>query len=156
MKFNSEPHSVMEGEEAYVCLIFETERLKKVVHLSVVSHSDTANFGEDYSMPSMFSIILKPGDNQSCFAVDTVEDDLVEGDETFQLILTSSDQAVVISINGTLTVHIEDNDGKPASSCHSVIYSCLYARMLRNYYIICTFYMVSCCIWFGCCDVHSC
>ena len=120
MKFNFDSYSVTEGEEAEVCVVFEMELLQRDVHLTVVSHSDTANIGEDYSMLSMFPLTLNPGTNRSCFAIDTVEDSLVEGDETFQLILTSTDQAVLTSIPHTLTVHIEDNDGELASRCHDV------------------------------------
>lgn len=112
MTFESDSYSVSEGEEAEVCVVFETERLKKDVHLSVVSHSDTATSGEDYSMLSMLPLTLKPDTNYSCFALHILEDSLVEGDETFQLILTSSDHAVLTSITNTLTVHIEDNDGQ--------------------------------------------
>jgi hypothetical protein len=115
VKFGSDSYSVSEGEDAEVCVAFETERLKKNVHLTVASHSDTAIIGEDYNMLSMLPLTLNPGSNRSCFAVDIVEDILVEGDETFQLILTSSDRSVLTSITDALTVHIEDNDGELAS-----------------------------------------
>lgn len=119
MKFESDSYSVSEGEEAEVCVIFETEQLKKEVHLSVVGHSDTANSGQDYNMPSMLPLTLNPStQNRPCFAVDIAEDILVEGEETFRLILTSSDQAVLTSIADVLTVHVEDNDGELASCCH--------------------------------------
>ena len=128
VKFEFESYSVSEGEEADVCVIFETEQLKKDIQVSVVSHSDTANIGEDYNMLSVLPLTLKPDTNRSCFAVDTVEDNLVEGEETFQLILTSSDQAVLISTTHTLTLHIEDNDGELASGylCKCYQFSCSF------------------------------
>ncbi|MCG8621558.1 MAG: hypothetical protein MJE68_06100, partial [Proteobacteria bacterium] len=63
-----------EGEEAEVCVVFQTELLKKNVHLSVVSHSDTAIIEQDYNMPSMLPLTLNPGTNHTCFAVNIVED----------------------------------------------------------------------------------
>lgn len=114
VNFESDSYSVAEGEEAEVCVVFETGRLKKYVYVMVVSHPDTANIDEDYNMLSMLPLTLQPDTNRSCFAVDIMEDSLVEGEETFQLILSSSDQAVLTSIAHTLTVHIEDNDGELA------------------------------------------
>ena len=130
MKFNFDSYSVTEGEEAEVCVVFEAELLKKDVRLTVVSHSDTANIGEDYSMLAMLPLTLNPGTNHSCFAVDIVEDSLVEGDETFQLILTSTDQAILTSTTHTVTVYIEDNDSELASRCHDV-----YANITTSIFI---------------------
>lgn len=124
VSFETEFYSVTEGDEVDVCVTFQTKRLHKDVHVSVVSHPDTASTGEDYDMFSMLPLTLKPGTNRSCFAVATVEDDLVEGEETFQLTLTSSDQAVLTSTTHMLTVHIEDNDGELVSGYHD-----LYTRL---------------------------
>ena len=46
----------------------------------------------------------------------------MEGEETFQLILTGSDLAVLRSITDVLTVHIEDNDGELVLCCHDLSY----------------------------------
>ena len=144
VKFESDSYAVSEGEEAKVCVVFEKEQLKKDVHLSVISRSDTAIIGQDYNMPSMLPLTLNPGTNHSCFAVDIIEDILVEGEETFQLILTSSDQAVLTSITDVLTVHIEDNDGERLS-----------AVIIQNYHVN-LLSLSSCQVWFGWGSVHCC
>ena len=64
VKFESDSYAVSEGEEAEVCVVFETERLKKDVHLSVISRSDTAIIGQDYNMPSMLPLTLNPMQHQ--------------------------------------------------------------------------------------------
>lgn len=111
MKLGSGSYSVSEGEQVDVCLRLESGQLERDAQLCVLSQSDSANEVEDYNAPFMFFVILKPGENQSCFTVDTVDDNLVEGEEIFQLSLSSSDRAVVISTNGTTTIHIKDDDG---------------------------------------------
>ena len=113
VKFSSDSYSVAEGEEGDVCLILESGQLSRDALLCVVSQPGSANSGEDYNLQSMFYVTLQSGQNRTRFTVDTMEDKIVEGEETFHLALSSDcgDQAV-IPYSDTVTVHVEDDDSE--------------------------------------------
>jgi hypothetical protein len=102
-------YSVSEGGTVEVCLILETGQLERSVELSLVSQSDTAQQDADY-VALVLSITWKPGITQNCFNVETLDDHIVEGEETFQVLLTSDDPAVVVPTPGTAHISIQDND----------------------------------------------
>ncbi len=92
-----------------MCLILETGQLDRSVELSLISQSDTAQQDADY-VALVLSVTWKPGIAQNCFNVVTLDDRIVEGEETFQLLLTSHDPAVVVPTPGTAHISIQDND----------------------------------------------
>lgn len=113
VSFISRSHSVIEGEQAEVCLMLEGGCLNRVVQLLVTNQPESASFGEDYYTPAaMFYVALKPGQNQTCFTITTIEDNLVEGQETFQLTLSSDIGVLVVFSYGTTSVLIEDDDSE--------------------------------------------
>lgn len=106
----SASYSVVENETVELCVTLIGE-LEREVQLSVVSQPGNAQQHEDY-IAIMDTLTLHPGDNKTCFSVETVEDNLVEGEETFQLVLNGDDPAVVITFPNTITISIRDNDSK--------------------------------------------
>ena len=57
--------------------------------------------------------MIQPAVTQSCFQVFPEDDSIVEDDEEFMIILTSTDRAVLIPDN-TAAVTVLNNDGKNA------------------------------------------
>ena len=102
---------VVEGETVKLCAIVQSGKLERTVEfdISVAGLSDSAQ-EEDYKL-NMSTISLRPTQNQSCTAVEILKDNLVEGNETFQVILSSMDSAVTISAPKTATITIEDDTG---------------------------------------------
>ena len=105
----SSSYSVSEGGTVEVCLILETGQLERGVELSLVSQSDTAQQGADY-VALLLSITWEPSVAQNCFSVEVVDDHIVEGEETFQVLLASHDPAVIVATPGTAHISIQDND----------------------------------------------
>ena len=90
-------------------MILETGQLERSVELSLVSQPDTAEEGADY-VALLFSITWEPDRDQKCFGIEIVDDHIVEGEETFQIVLASHDPAVVVPTPGTANISIQDND----------------------------------------------
>lgn len=111
MNFVSSSYSVSEGEAVEVCMILETGQLEKTVELSLVSQPDTAQEGADY-VALLLSITWEPDIDQKCFSVEIVDDHIVEGEETFQIVLASHDPAIIVPTSGTVHISIQDNDSK--------------------------------------------
>ena len=60
--------------------------------------------------------MIQPSVTPSCFLVFPEDDSIVEDDEEFVIILTSTDRAVLIP-NNTTAITVIDNDGKDIDSC---------------------------------------
>ena len=75
----------------------------------------------------MTSIIIPPGVSNACFQVLTVDDDIVEGNETFTVMMETEDPNDFV--NGTVSVIVSDNDG-------SYIRFLVYSMHLLSYYWI--------------------
>ena len=70
----------------------------------------------DFSVSAFVTIpagTILPTDGSHCVAVIGTEDTLLEGDETFDAIITGTDQSAVVFVgaSNTATVTITDNDG---------------------------------------------
>ena len=111
--FVSPSYSLYEGEEVEVCVMLKSGQLGRDVQLQLLTQDDTAAADVDYIMLN-FSFLLKPGDSQKCFSVVALDDSVVEGEEVFQAILSSSDPAVVMSSTVATDIYIQDSDSKPA------------------------------------------
>ena len=109
LSMESSTYSVTEGESVEVCVAVENGELERAVQLSVLSHPASAQ-EEDYKA-AFLSLSLWPGDRRICFLIETLEDDSVEGEEAFQLILTSQDSGVTTASPDLTIVSIEDSDG---------------------------------------------
>lgn len=110
IKFESTLYSVEEGASVMVCVKAESGELERTVQLSVASISDSAEEGRDYTQIT-FTMTLVSGESQACFNVETLDDNVVEGEEAFMVVTTSQDKAVVISTNTTI-ISIHDSDRK--------------------------------------------
>lgn len=106
----SPSYSVVENMTVEICLMLDGQ-LEREVQLTVTSLSETAQQNEDYSA-IVDQLSVHPGDGRVCFTVEALEDDLVEGDETFQVVLDRIDPAVVIRGTNAVTVNVKDNDSK--------------------------------------------
>ena len=103
-------YSVEEGATVDVCVMLRGE-LEKEVQLSLVSQAGTAQQDEDY-VAIMSILSLLPGDNNVCFSVETVEDNFVEGEEMFQIMLNGNDPAIIMNGVNVVNVTIKDNDSE--------------------------------------------
>ena len=111
VSLESASYSVVEGDTVKVCAIVQNGELEKSVELeiSIVGQSGSDQ-EKDYKLTkSMFS--LRPAQNQSCTMVEILNDNLVEGNETFRVILSSMDSVVTISSPSSAIITIEDIDG---------------------------------------------
>jgi hypothetical protein len=110
IKFESLSYSVEEGAAVEVCVKAESGELERTVQLSVASIPDSAEESHDYT-PVTLTLNLLPGESQTCFSIEALDDDMVEGEEVFIVVIRSQDEAVFIPTNITI-VSIHDSDCK--------------------------------------------
>lgn len=104
----STSYSVMEGSMVDVCVMLSGE-LEREVPLSLTTQPGTAELHKDYV--DITSILhLLPGDGRVCFSVETLEDDIMEGDEMLQVVLNGNDS--VFMSGNVVNVTIKDNDSE--------------------------------------------
>ena len=117
----SASYSALEGGTVEVCTILKTGQLERSVELSLVSQPDTAQEGTDY-VALLRSVTWEPDTDQKCFSIRILDDRIVEGEETFQIVLASHDPAVVVPTPGTAHINIQDNDSKlnQITACYQV------------------------------------
>ena len=110
----STSYSVMEGSSIDVCVMLSGE-LERDVPLSLVAQPGTALLHKDYvDVTSILSLV--PGDGRVCFSVETLEDNIVEGDEMLQVVLNGNDS--VFMSGNVVNVTIKDNDSKSLLLLH--------------------------------------
>lgn len=111
VRLESASYYVVEGETMKLCATVQSGKLERNVELEIfIAGLSGSAQEEDYKL-NMSTISIRPAQNQSCTAVEILKDTLVEGNETFQVILSSIDSAVTISAPKTATVTIEDDTG---------------------------------------------
>ena len=110
VQFEYVSYSVAENGTLEVCIIHEDGQFERNRHVSISSQSVTA-LGEDYVAVNQF-LTLQASERRTCIVVELLDDDMVEGDEVFQLVLSSSDPAVVINSPSLTNIQIFDNDSK--------------------------------------------
>ena len=122
VRLESASYFVVEGETVKLCTIVESGELEKSIELeiSIVGQSDSDQ-EEDYKV-KMSTFSLRPIQNQSCTTVEILNDNLVEGNETFQVILSSTDSAVTVSTPNTAIIIIEDANGIRLWRMHEFMY----------------------------------
>lgn len=104
----STAYSVMEGSSIDVCIMLSGE-LEREVPLSLVTQPGTAQLNVDYV--DVTSILhLLPGDHRVCFFVETLEDNIMEGDEMLRVVLNGNNS--VFMSGNVVNVTIKDNDSK--------------------------------------------
>ncbi len=69
--------------------------------------------GEEFSTSVQDEVTIQPGVTPSCFPVSFVDDSIVEDDEEFTIVLTTSDGAIRIPDSNT-AITILNNDSKYA------------------------------------------
>ena len=75
----------------------------KLLHATLTTVNFNFTAGEDF-YPLATDILLKPGDSHHCVGVVIIEDDLTEGEESFDVLIDGLFQST--------TVTILDDDGK--------------------------------------------
>ncbi len=110
IELESLSYSVEEGAAVEVCVKAESGELERTVQLSVTSIPDSAEENHDYT-PVTLTLNLLPGENQTCFSVEALGDDIVEGEEAFTVVIRSQDEAIIIPNNITI-ISIHDSDRK--------------------------------------------
>ena len=116
VRLESASYTVSEGGTIEVCAVVENGQFERNVELFISSQPGSAQ-EEDYVVIYMERIILQPHNKRSCIRIEIKDDDLVEGVEAFQVTITTSDTAAVITTPSTSTVQIIDNDCKSTISC---------------------------------------
>ena len=58
----------------------------------------------DYTSVSMEEVVFQPGNSTRCFNISTLPDDTVESNETFVVLLTTSDPDVIIDLTTTTVI----------------------------------------------------
>ena len=92
-----------------MCAVVKNGQFERNIEFFISSQPGSAQ-EEDYVVLHMAHLTLQPHDRRSCIIIETSDDDLVEGAEEFQVTITSSDAAAVITTPSTTTVQITDND----------------------------------------------
>ena len=105
------------GSGAYAefsCISYDYIYTVKMTQM-YITHTHTYTAGFDY-VPTTTELTFQPGTTSVCGSVGQVKDDIiVEGAESFSLLLSSQNNRVLIPQN-TAQVTIEDNDGM-CNSC---------------------------------------
>ena len=91
------------------CIVIEGGALARPVDLVISSTDVMAQTPDDYKRISYLTSYSHNDGTRKCINITIVDDDLVEDTETFQLWLTSKDEAVSLMSN-QLTLMIVDND----------------------------------------------
>jgi hypothetical protein len=112
IRLESASYSVIEGETVRLCAIVESGELETNVELevSIAGLSGGDEEDEDYKV-NMSTFFLRPAQKQSCTIVEILNDNLVEGNETFQVILSSRDSVITISAPNAAIITVEDANG---------------------------------------------
>lgn len=92
-----------------VCVRRHGGMLSRPLHLVITSSNGTASEIKDYSKLLLTVPFSQSDGNRLCFHVTIIDDLLLEHDENFILLLTSTDSAVSVKLNVT-TVTILDDD----------------------------------------------
>ena len=109
VRLESASYSVVEGETTNVCVKLENGQLERDVALSIFGLPGSAE-EDDFSM-NVSTFSLSSTQERSCIPVEILKDNLVEGEETFNVILGSEDPAVLTPTPDSATIHIEDDNG---------------------------------------------
>lgn len=64
----------------------------------------------DYQLPQG-PLVFSVGNQRVCINIELIEDFLVEGEEHFTVMLTSTDQRITLNLNSA-SISIADNSGK--------------------------------------------
>lgn len=78
--------------------------------------SSDSTSGADFNVLSSTELSFSPGDTEKNIVIQTVNDELIETDETFFVNLSTTSQVVQINERVT-TITITDNDGKFTVQC---------------------------------------
>ena len=96
------------------CIYSLAKHVYHTIDISTVYHAHTYTAGFDY-VPTTTELTFQPGATSVCGNVGHVINDvIVEGSESFSLLLSSQNNRVLIQRN-TAQVVIEDNDGMCSS-----------------------------------------
>ena len=103
--------SVSENETRRdVCFRVLSGELDREIQVNVRTQDGTAVASDDYAAGNM-AFTLSPSMLERCFPVEPVDDDILEDDEQFTLILSTTEMRVNTSPD-TATVTIVDNDSE--------------------------------------------
>ena len=109
MRLESASYSIVEGETINVCAKLENGQLERDVVLSIFGLPGSAD-EEDYLL-NILTFSLGSTQKRSCIPVEILNDNLVEREETFNIILGSEDPAVLTPTLDSATIHIVDVNG---------------------------------------------
>ena len=99
------------------CVVLSHFNLQRELTVTIVTEEESATV-EDFNPLHAFSVVFTPETGiRECFAVNIVDDDILENTEVFHLsILPTNDSAIVLQ-NTVLSVGIENDDSKLNPIC---------------------------------------
>ena len=123
----STSYYLFENETVEVCMMLNAN-LEREVHFTIVTLPGSAQENYDY-IAIKSQVIAYPGDENICFIVETLEDDLVEGDEVLELTLGGNDPALITHELNAITITIKDNDSKCIVALINAIINCIHTSI---------------------------
>ncbi len=121
LRFAQAAYSVNEGDGNVVLTVIRTNVNTGVVSVSYALNDETALAGDDYA-PGGGVLTFNDGESMKTITVPILNDTLVEGNETFQVVLSNLTGGAQFNGPDAATVTITDNDAgiKFSSSTYSV------------------------------------
>ncbi|MEN8218851.1 MAG: Calx-beta domain-containing protein [Pseudomonadota bacterium] len=117
LQFSSATYSVNEGDGSVKITVTRVNGSHGAVSVKYASSDDTAKAGEDYTKVKKGKLSWGDGDaSDKTFTVYITDDTVLEGDETFNLMLKNATGGATINDPGTTEVTIADDDQTPVST----------------------------------------
>lgn len=106
--FSSPVYAVSEGSDGVTITVLRVSGTNSVVTVQYTTTNGTATAGADY-VPASGTLTFNSGETAKTFTVPILEDTLVEGDETFGVVLSNPSGGAQL-LSGLASVVILDND----------------------------------------------
>ena len=108
--FVSSAYTASEGDSSVAIEIRLTGSSEVPLTVYVSTSDESAVSGEDYVGVQRVPVVINPLSGTAEFRVDIVDDDVVEGDEQFQVSLEGSSRVVIGQ--STTVINLQDDDSK--------------------------------------------
>ena len=103
-----------ESDQGYTVAISFSEEMTSDGQIAV-SLSGTATYGEDYSLSpelleELYYVDFEEGDMSTSFALNLIDDEIIEDDETIVLTLIQESEELSVGLNETLTINLTSEE----------------------------------------------
>jgi hypothetical protein len=118
VQFASATASVNEGTPTLTVTVNRTGDVSTTSTVNFATSDGTAIAGSDYSATTG-TLTFAPGDLSKTFTVPIINDNVFEGNETFNLTLSNASAGVLLGSPSTMVVTIQDNESTPSLQINS-------------------------------------